>query len=236
MVINNNVRQTVRDFKICIGSETLTQVPSMKYLGVVIDERLNWLENVTQVTKKFNIINARLRKLRNVLPLDLRIKLYNTMCVPVIDYAATIWGGFSQDVIHKMSRLEHIAARTLSGNYDFINIRGKELMYDLKMSHFTNRNHFNLSLMTFKAIHGLVPDHIANAILLCLEVNQRYLRSFDNMNLYKPKPHCERFKNAFCYAGPTKWNDLPLLLKESPTVNVFKSNYKSMFPLHVDLV
>ena len=66
LVINNNIKNPIRDFKINIGNEPLLQVKSMKYLGVVIDDTLNWHEHISTITKKFNIINARLRKSGNM--------------------------------------------------------------------------------------------------------------------------------------------------------------------------
>ena len=231
LVINNNIKNPIRDFKINIGNEPLLQVKSMKYLGVVIDDTLNWHEHISTITKKFNIINARLRKLRNTTPLELRVKLYNSICTPVLDYASTVWGSFAQNVTNKIQRMEHIAARTLSGNYDFINVRGSTLMTQLNMSSFQNRYKYFLSLLTYKAIHGLVPDHIANNIIFSYEVSQRHLRSFNNMHLYKPKPTCELFKKSFAFAGPSQWNILPLQLKESSSVGTFKHLYKTIYPL-----
>ena len=170
--------------------------------------------------------NSRLRKLRSILPLNLRLKIYNAVCSPALDYASTVWGMFSENVINKVSKLEHMAARTLTGNYDFINTRGATLMSNLNMSNFIDRIKYNLSVSTYKAVHGLVPDHIANSIFFSYEVSQRNIRSSDNMNLYKPKPHCELFKKSFSYAGPNQWHYLPLPLQKAVTVHNFKLLYK----------
>ena len=83
----------------------------------------------------------------------------------------------------------------------------------------------------YKAIHALVADHMANMITFNYEVSNRNLRTFDNMNLYKPKPCCEVFKKSLSFTGPTVWNQLPLNLKESCSLNVFKSMYKRLYPL-----
>ena len=50
-MINNNIKNPIRDFKINIGNESLLQVKSMKYLGVVIDDTLNWHEHISTITK-----------------------------------------------------------------------------------------------------------------------------------------------------------------------------------------
>ena len=226
MVINNDVNKRIENFNIYMGTELLNKVTSMKYLGIVIDDKLKWHEQITNVTKKVNINNARLRRARKILPRNILLKIHNAISVPIMDYAATVWGHFSEYISNRISRVEHMSARAITANYDFINTRGATLMQELNMPTFKSRNEYYLSLLMFKAIHGLVPDYIANNIIFTYELTKRNLRSFDNMNLYTPKPESEIFRKSLMYAGPTQWNSLPLLLKESHTLSSFKQLYK----------
>ena len=232
MVINNNLKNRVTDFKIYLGSEVLNHVYSMKYLGVVIDDKLKWTEHILNITKKININNARLRRTKRTLPQNIRLKVHNAISTPTLDYAATVWGSFSKTNSALIERLEHMSARAITGNYDFINARGAILMSELNMPTFEYRKQYYLSLLMFKAIHGLVPDYIANNIMFTYEITHRNLRSFDNMNLYKPKPNNEIFKQALCYSGPTQWNLLPLSVKEAVSTQSFKQLYKSTYKPH----
>ena len=233
MVINHNINKVIEDFKIYHGKDTLELVTSMKYLGVVIDNKLKWSQHLHNLNKKVQANNARLRKITNLLPLKSRLDIYNSTSLPIIDYASTVWGHFSKNINHSIRRLEHFAARSITGNFDFINVRGEELMKDLKMSNFENRLKYFHSLLMFKAIHGYVPDHISNHILFSYEVSQRNLRTFDNMDLYKPLPRCELYKRSLAYYGPTQWNILPFSIKDSSSLAMFKTSYKKSFPLHL---
>ena len=49
------------------------------------------------------------------------------------------------------------------------------------------------------------------------------------MNLYKPLPNVEVFKNALMYRGPSVWNELPLQLKTCTKGQSFKNMYKRLF-------
>jgi exonuclease III len=227
MVIQNNTF-IPNQLNIRLGNTLLEQVKSMKYLGTIIDEDLKWSEHLNAVARKININNSRLRRVQSTLPLDLKLKIHNALNVPIIDYASTVWGGFSAHINKVISRLEHMSARAISNNYDFYNVRGEHLMADLNMKSFEYRHRYHKSLLMFKAIHGLVPDFLSNYILFSYEVSQRNLRSFDNMTLYKPKPNCEKFKKSLMYSGPEVWNTLPLTLKEQTSVMSFKKMYKKL--------
>jgi hypothetical protein len=231
MVINNDLKPDVGNFIIKLGCTNLEQVVSMKYLGVVIDNKLNWSQHIANVTKKVQIINSKVRKTLNTLPKSLRLKYFNTSGVPILDYASTVWGHFSKKVKNVMTKLEHMAARAISGNYDFIQTRGSDIMKELNMTFFENRLDYYHCLLVFKAIHGLVPDHIANNITFSYEVSQRDLRTINEMNLYKPKARCEIFKKSLKYHGANLWNGLPIDIKNLTTVSAFKKSYKNFFPL-----
>ena len=77
--------------------------------------------------------------LRNILPRDVLIKIFNATSIPFIDCASTVWGGFSTTLDNIIKRLENAAARAITGNYDFINDRGDTLFNDLRLTRFNDR-------------------------------------------------------------------------------------------------
>ena len=62
--------------------------------------------------------------LRHILPRDVLLQIFKATSIPIIDYASSVWGCFSKSIVHCMKRLENAAARAITGNYDFINVRG----------------------------------------------------------------------------------------------------------------
>ena len=106
-------------------------------------------------------------------------------------------------------------------------------MEHLGMTKFENRLKYFHSVLMFKAVHGNVPDHIANNIVFSYEISQRNLRTFDNLDLYKPLPKCELYKKSLAFYGPTQWNTLPFDIKDSSSQSLFKSSYKKYFPLYL---
>jgi hypothetical protein len=228
MLINDNKNTSDHEFSIYLGTTHLKQISSIKYLGLIIDDKLKWTEHTMSIIKKVNINNAKLRRVAKTLPLELKQKIHNSFSVPTIDYSSTVWGSFSKKNISLIDRVEHMAARAITRNFDFINTRGSALMEELNLPTFKQRLHYNTSVLMYKAVSNQVPDYIANKVTLSKEVNNYNLRSSTNNNLTIPFPNCVIFKNALAYNGPMIWNNLPNQLTKSQSLNAFKDNYKSL--------
>ena len=122
--------------------------------------------------------------------------------------------------------MENMAARALLRNYDYINVRGNELLKQLKINNFQDRRIYHLILLTYKSKHGLAQQYLCNNILFLYEVTGKYLRSFDSMNLYKPKVNKNIFKTSLSYSGADLWNELPIDIKELTNLHSFKTKLK----------
>ena len=125
--------------------------------------------------------------------------------------------------------MENAAARAITGNYDFINVRDDTLFNDLRLPRFNDRYKYQTALLMFKAIHGIAPAYICDNVCLSYEVNGRNLRYYDDMTLHQPIPNYEICKRSLAYNGPTIWNALPITIKTSSTIMQFKREFKNVF-------
>ena len=78
----------------------------------------------------------------------------------------------------------------------------------------------------FKCIHGLVPHYLSNDVTMVVDIHGYNTMSSENMDPYVPRCTKELCKRSFLYKGNMLWNDLPDILKESSSLDVFKSNYR----------
>ena len=215
-----------RKLDIDMNGTVLNQVESTKYLGVVIDDQLSWRKQTSEVCRKLAYNVSNLNKARNVLPPKVLRNVYLSTFIPVVDYACTVWSNSSIFNMKRIHRMEKMAARAISGNYDYIHVRGDSLLEELALNTFEDRKKYHLSLLIYKSIHGIAPHYLVNQVLFSYEVNQRNLRSLDNMILYLPKVNKNIFKNSLFYVGAQCWNTLPLYIKESTSVPCFKKHLK----------
>ena len=120
------------DLDVYIGDHKLLQCNEISDLGVKIDCSLAWDTQTDIVCKKLFFIVSRLSRLKAVLPIYLLMSIYTSVIQPTIGYAISIWGCTSKQNIYKIQRLQNRAARIITGNYDFINTRGIDLVKNLK--------------------------------------------------------------------------------------------------------
>ena len=79
-------------------------------------------------------------------------------------------------------------------------------------------------MLTFKAIHKLAPTYISEVVSLKDTRVRYYLRS-NNGQLFNIPP-CKSLSTlgdrSFYMSAPKLWNDLPLFIRNIPSVNAFK--------------
>ena len=87
---------------------------------------------------------------------------------------------------------------------------------------------FKVALLVYKALNKLAPDYIAS---YCHSgsTNQRQstLRSADEDDLIVLKTVTEFVKRSFAFAGPRLWNNLPINVRQSPSIDIFKTCLKT---------
>ena len=229
----SNMRDTA--LNVFIGNHKLPQCNSIKYLGVDIDNVLSWNLQIDGISKKLVFIMSRLKP---VLPSQMLMYIYTSIIHPKIDYAISIWGYTTAHNINKVQRLQNRAAIIWTGNLDYVNTRGIDLVKTLGLMNVSQRRDYFMIIMMFKSIHGLVPDYICDEITTQRDITVRTTRSTVNNNVHVPHIILESCKNAFAYRGPVLWIALPENIKKCKTVNCFKQSLaavgKKLFPKVLD--
>ena len=146
---------------------------------------------------------------------------------PKFDYAITVWGFTSQQNIHRVQRLQNRAARIITSNFDYVNVRGIDIVKQLKWMNITQRRDYCMALTMFKCINGISPIYMCNAITMCSDVANRVTRMSDASNMtVVPPASLYIFKNSFSYRGPIIWYTLQEHLRCCCTLNDFKKKMK----------
>ena len=92
----------------------LTPSKSVKYLGVHLDEHLNWKVHIGIVAAKLRRANGAISKLRHYVPHDVLLNVYHAIFVSHIRYASQIWGLCDNTVTHRIQVLQNTAMRLIT--------------------------------------------------------------------------------------------------------------------------
>ena len=89
--INQNVHN-----KEIIDNQELIKVKSAKYLGVIIDRKLNWIDHITHVKNKISKGIGIMYKARQFLSKRALLDLSYAYIYPYMTYCIEVWGCSSQ--------------------------------------------------------------------------------------------------------------------------------------------
>ena len=221
MVVRSKRNIPNHSLDININKCKLEQVNVMNYLGLKIDEALTWNEHITKLCKKLSFKVSKLSRLKKVLDKNTLKKIYNGTIQPCIDYAISVWGNTTNHNLNKVQRLQNHCARIIENNFDYVNVRGLELVSDLGWMNIRERFLYFKILLIFKCIYGLAPTYLTNNVIFDFEISSRTTRKHD-MDLYTNVPDNEFHKNMLFYSGAKQWNMLPNYLKDCNDIVRFK--------------
>lgn len=201
----------------------LEKVDTFKYLGVVLDSRLDWSQHLSHITMKISRAIGCIRRIRMFLTHKNLINLYYAMILPHIDYCCTSWGIYSQTNRSKLQRLQNKYIRLIFR----VNRHTSVSSYrsDLNVQSIEERIKFQCCVLVYKILNGQAPNYLNR--LLRLRPVLYHTRYALNSPLFVPQVRTEYKKRSFSYCGPYWFNKLPISTQNSPSLAVFKKSCRS---------
>ena len=151
--------------------------------------------------------------------------MINALVTSRMDYCNSLMYGMNKYLITKLQRCQNHAARiiTLRRKFDHIT----PILCDLHWLPVEYRIQFKVLLTAYKALNGMAPVYLKELLVNCQRVSSRSLRSQNEYRLQVPKYRLAGFgQRSFAVAAPTLWNPLPMDVKLSPSLDIFKKRLK----------
>jgi len=150
------------------------------------------------------------------------ILLYNGLILPHIDYGLIIWGTSAKFLILKVQRLQNRYARLIL-NADFLTPH-LLMLKRLNWQSVLQRVNYQFCLYMFKVINGLSPQYLK--VMVIFRTPHIFTRYAIDNPLYVIKPNKDYMKRSFQYVGSIIWNNLPLCIRNTTSINSFKRQCK----------
>jgi hypothetical protein len=114
---------------ITIGNNNIKRVYKTKSLGIIIDDKLNWKENIHSICKGTSKGTGMLRFCKSFVSRNTLKMIYNALILPHFDYCFLVWSNCSETLKLNLQKLQNRAARVITGvNYD---VRSKQILLSL---------------------------------------------------------------------------------------------------------
>ena len=219
-------KQQFNDLQINVGNTQIKPTASARNLGVIFDRHLNLESHINNVCRSAYFHLRNIGSVRNMLSDDACSQLIHALVTVRIDYCNSLLYGLPEYSLDRLQKILNTAARILRRVPKFDHI--SETLMDLHWLPVHQRVTFKILILTYQAYHETAPHYLCD--LIVPYANTCNLRS-NNMLLIAPchpraklKTYGER---SFQHAAPKEWNNLPLVIRDSPSLAIFKSRLKT---------
>jgi len=218
--LNKNLRN--RNIQITIDDINIQRVQTVKFLGVHIDENIDWNVHVNITCSKIRKSIGILKKVQPYLLPKTMISLYYSLIYPYLSYCNLVWGNCATTYIKRLHMLQKRAIRIIH-NASFL-AHTDELFSESGILKLPNMFDYFVSIFIYKFIHTHFPISFVNQISIRL---QPMLSTRIHLhNLYRA-PYCRtalRQKTLFFQFFNVHNNFLAPLgfLEETRSLKIFK--------------
>lgn len=209
----SKTKKHISPFNVILDETIIYPSDKVKFLGILVDERLKFYAHVDYVSRKVSIGTFMLRNLAKTVDSDVLLSAYYGLVYPYLAYAVPIWGNENHRT-RFLFRLQKKAIRVI---------------FFLKKHQSCKEFFRNFKVLTFPALYILET-------LTFIKVNLPAFSSFinhsyslrDNHSLRVPR-HCTAFfERHTLYNGVALYNCLPLSLKLETCHLKFKKQLKAL--------
>ena len=211
------------EFNVSLDSTTVKRVTSTKYLGVFIDQYLDFSDHVEKLLKKAHGKLQFLYRNSSFLNLPLRKMLCQSLVFSSLEYCSSSWyPGLSCRLRESLSVFKRKCAR-FALNFGPRAHIGETEFSGLSWMSFPKRvRYFNL-IHAFKVRNGDSPSYLSQCFTPVPNVHDHNLRSSKfNFSL----AFCQTPGGTFIRDAIQEWNSLPSELKAVRSLSLFKYRLK----------
>uniref|UniRef100_M3XIF9 Reverse transcriptase domain-containing protein n=1 Tax=Latimeria chalumnae TaxID=7897 RepID=M3XIF9_LATCH len=199
----------------------LRVVKVTKSLGVFLDASLTLERQISSVVSSGFFHLRNIRRLRLVLPHDSLSTLMHAFIASRLDYCNALYAGLPLKAIRRLQLVQNSAARVLHNVSRFDHIT--PMLWELHW--LPIRWRITFKVLVFKALNGLGPAYLRD--FLMPYVPARSLHSESGCSLVVPRFRTKLGERSFAYQAAVAWNAIPIGLRFSPSLSIFKSHLKT---------
>ena len=146
-----------------------------------------------------------------------------------LDFNNALLYNIPQYIRNKLQLVQNAAAKVITGNKKHDHVT--PILYDLHWLPIEQRIVFKLLLTCYKALNDVGPLYIKDLLPLTNDKGKGLSSSKGPFTAWRsPDTSCDLWRPVFIFfsaAGPREWNNLPLSIRQSSTVNSFISALKA---------
>ena len=154
----------------------------IKFLGLLLDEHLSWKHHLSEFSKKLARTCGMFFKIRNLLPLDVLVCLYNALFLSFLQYALIVWGQTCASYIEPIFKLQKKAVKATSFQPHMSS--SLPIFKDFKLLKLSEIFELRLLIFVFDSVNKTSPSCFHDFFLFCSSVHHYSTRKVSQGDLY----------------------------------------------------
>ena len=215
MMLFSNIHSPSDMTDIYMNNLKIEFASSIRFLGVLIDDKLKFVEHIDNILQKISKNIGILYRLRQFMPVHGLIMIYRSLVECYLNYCILIYGNTYQSHINRIEVAQRKCLRVISNLPPYAH--SNPIFSNLHILKFNDIYRYNLGIYMYK-----------------------HIDQFDS-NLYNPpystrsgihhEPSYQRLtvtqNQSIHYQVPSNWLRIPQTIKDQASLNSFKHRYKS---------
>ena len=200
MVFTNKTTST--DLKLNIDGNEIDKIEHTKFLGVIIDNKLNWKKHISCISGKVSRGIGIMIKARKYLPKDALLSLYYSFIYPYLTYCNIVWGTACVSNLEKLQMLQKKVVRIIAG------VKPRDhtdpLFREYGLLKFSEINTFLTGRFMFKVFNQNIIDIFQELFERNSDIHSYATRQASDYHL--PLVNTNLGKRGIRYHGVNIWN------------------------------
>ena len=185
-----------------INGSSIQEVDDAKFLGIIIDNKLNWIEHIKCISRKIAKDTGIIIKARKSFESETLLNLYNALIFPHITYGIHVWGTAAAVHLHRLHLFQKKIIRIICGVPP--RTHTDPLYKDLYILNIDQIRDYSIALFMYKLSHHMLPYMFENMFIYTSDVHDYYTRQADSLYIqYAPTKRSQR---TIKYYGTKLWN------------------------------
>ena len=166
----------------CIDINIDGNVYETKFLGVIIDYKLNWKSHITQVRNKLNRCVSVIYKASQLLDIDSLRLLYCSLYLPYLTYCSEIWGTAYKQSIDCIMKSQKRVLRIICKTDRFSHTN--DLFLRLKLLKFKDLVDYKIAIIMYRASKNDLPLNVQTYFVYTRNIyGLRQMGNFQKMHI-----------------------------------------------------
>ena len=208
-------------FQLKIDNISINRVTNTTFLGVQIDEDLNWKHHISKICNKIARNIGIIYRLSKFLPSNILRQLYFTLVYPYLYYCNLVWANNTAASLENLIVLQKRVIRIISNSHYLEHT--SPLFKAKRILKLTDINNLQIGQFMYQYTNSILPRIFENFFTTNADMHMHLTRHRGNFRAEffrtRKKLYTVRVK------GPRVWNVLEPGLKNSGSLLTFKKNY-----------